>query len=100
MKNFYILNADNSVSSMGACQDEDFALQPLAAGQTIVEGTPIITVPAFVPPTATWEQIRERAYPPLAMLADAIYWQSKGDNSKMDTYLAQCAAVKAQFPKV
>jgi hypothetical protein len=42
---------------------------------------------------------RKAAYPPLADLADALYWQSHGDNSKMDAYNAAIAAVKAQFPK-
>jgi len=42
---------------------------------------------------------RRAAYPPLADLADALYWQSQGDNSKMDAYNAQVAAVKAEFPK-
>jgi hypothetical protein len=42
---------------------------------------------------------RAAAYPPLADLADALYWQAQGDDSKMQTYLAACAAVKQQFPK-
>lgn len=42
---------------------------------------------------------RRAAYPPLADLADALYWQSQGDNSKMDAYNAAIAAVKEQFPK-
>lgn len=44
-------------------------------------------------------QLRRDAYPPLADLADAIYWQSRGDSSKMDRYNAAVAAVKAKFPK-
>ncbi len=36
---------------------------------------------------------------PLFQPADALYWQSKGDESKMQAYLARCAEVKAQFPK-
>jgi hypothetical protein len=42
---------------------------------------------------------RMGAYPPLTMLADAIYWQSQGDNTKMEAYLAAVEAVKTQFPK-
>jgi len=42
---------------------------------------------------------RRDAYPPLADLADALYWQSRGDDSKMDAYNAAVAAVKAKFPK-
>ncbi|MEJ7745346.1 MAG: hypothetical protein WKF61_01035 [Luteimonas sp.] len=43
--------------------------------------------------------LRRDAYPPLADLADALYWQSRGDSSKLDAYNAAIAAVKAQFPK-
>jgi len=43
---------------------------------------------------------RAAAYPPLADLADALYWQVQGDDSKIAAYMASCAAVKVQFPKV
>lgn len=42
---------------------------------------------------------RIREYPPLQDLADALYWQSKGDNSKMEAYVAACEAVKEKYPK-
>lgn len=42
---------------------------------------------------------RGAAYPPAADLADALYWQARGDDSKMLAYLARCDEVKAQFPK-
>lgn len=42
---------------------------------------------------------RQRSYPPLADFADALYWQSKGDNGPMDRYLAACDKVKQDFPK-
>ena len=42
---------------------------------------------------------RRAAYPPLTDLADALYWQGQGDNSKMDAYQAAVAAVKVKFPK-
>ncbi len=38
-------------------------------------------------------------YPPLADLADAMYWASKGDNTKLDNYYAACEAVKLKYPK-
>lgn len=44
-------------------------------------------------------KLRRDAYPPLEDLADALYWQSQGDSSKMDAYNAKIAAVKARFPK-
>lgn len=38
-------------------------------------------------------------YPPLTDLADAMYWASKGDNTKLDNYYAACEAVKLKYPK-
>lgn len=45
---------------------------------------------------------RDRAaeYPPLADLADAMYWSSQGDNTKLEAYYAACEAVKQKYPKV
>jgi hypothetical protein len=42
---------------------------------------------------------REKEYPPLSELADALYWQQNGDNTKMETYLAKVDAVKEKYPK-
>lgn len=42
---------------------------------------------------------RGAAYPSLAELADAMYWQSRGDSSKLDAYFAACEDVKKRFPK-
>jgi hypothetical protein len=47
------------------------------------------------------EYARKRApeYPPLTDLADALYHQSKGDETKLTAYLAKCEAVKQKYPK-
>ena len=45
------------------------------------------------------DKLRRSQYPPLADLVDALYWQSRGDPSKMTAYLAAIEAVKARFPK-
>ncbi len=42
---------------------------------------------------------RAREYPPLTDLADALYHQSKGDETKLTAYLAKCEAVKTKYPK-
>lgn len=44
--------------------------------------------------------LRQPQYPPLADLADALFWQSQGDNTKMEAYIAAVAAVKQRFPKL
>jgi hypothetical protein len=46
-----------------------------------------------------YQRQRQPEYPPLQDLADALYWQSKGDNSKLQAYLASCEAVKQKYPK-
>jgi hypothetical protein len=44
-------------------------------------------------------RLRKQEYPPVEDLADALYWQSRGDPSKMTAYLARVDAVKKKFPK-
>ena len=38
-------------------------------------------------------------YPPLGDFADAMYWNSKGDASKLTAYYAACEKVKTDNPK-
>lgn len=45
------------------------------------------------------DQLRRAAYPPLADLADAMYWQSRGRDAKINEYNAAVEAVKKQYPK-
>lgn len=46
-----------------------------------------------------YKRDRSREYPPLTDLADAMYWASQGDNTKLDAYYAACEAVKLKYPK-
>lgn len=46
-----------------------------------------------------YKELRQVEYPSLADLADAMYWASKGDNTKLDNYYAACEAVKLKYPK-
>ena len=56
----------------------------------------------YVPekPNYTYAQARRLEYPNIRDFADAYYWAQKGDNTKMDEYVAKCDAVKEKFPKV
>ena len=38
-------------------------------------------------------------YPPLEDFADAMYWNSKGDSSKLTAYYTACEKVKTDNPK-
>ena len=58
----------------------------------------LAAVNSWVDPNA-YKYKREREYPPLTDLADALYHQSKGDETKLTAYLAKCEAVKQKYPK-
>ena len=49
--------------------------------------------------TEDYQVLRERAYPPLADFADALYWQAQGDETKMQDYLTRCGSVKQRYKK-
>ena len=42
---------------------------------------------------------RIAAYPAINDFADAMYWNSEGDDSKLKAYYAACKKVKSDFPK-
>jgi hypothetical protein len=46
-----------------------------------------------------YQRQRQPEYPPLADLADALYWQAQGDESKMQEYLSAVQSVKNKYPK-
>jgi hypothetical protein len=46
-----------------------------------------------------YQRRRQPEYPPLADLADALYWQAQGDESKMQEYLSAVQSVKNKYPK-
>lgn len=46
-----------------------------------------------------YRSARARRYPDLSEFADAVYWASRGDRSKLDAWLERCDEVKASFPK-
>ena len=46
-----------------------------------------------------YQRFRASKYPPLTDLADALYHQSKGDETKLTAYLAKCETVKQKYPK-
>jgi hypothetical protein len=47
------------------------------------------------------QYIRDRVleYPPITEFIDAMYWQSRGDNTKMEAYLSKIDEVKSKYPK-
>ena len=46
-----------------------------------------------------YQYVRQPLYPSLGDFADAMYWNSKGDSSKLEAYYASCEKVKTDNPK-
>ena len=46
-----------------------------------------------------YKSVRQPLYPSLGEFADAMYWNSKGDSTKLEAYYAACEKVKADNPK-
>ena len=76
------------------------------AGNTLTKPTKVEIDNEVTRLKAEWDEkqinvgIRRRAeYPPLVDFADAMYWSSKGDDSKLTLYYAACDAVKTKYPK-
>ena len=46
-----------------------------------------------------YQSVREPLYPSLGDFADAMYWNSKGDSTKLEAYYAACEKVKTANPK-
>ena len=46
-----------------------------------------------------YRSTRQPLYPSLGDFADAMYWNSKGDSSKLTAYYAACEKVKTDNPK-
>jgi len=46
-----------------------------------------------------YQSTRQPLYPSLGDFADAMYWNSKGDASKLEAYYAACEKVKTDNPK-
>ena len=46
-----------------------------------------------------YQSTRRPLYPSLGDFADAMYWNSKGDSTKLEAYYAACEKVKTDNPK-
>ena len=46
-----------------------------------------------------YQSVRQPLYPTLGDFADAMYWNSKGDSTKLEAYYAACEKVKTDNPK-
>ena len=51
------------------------------------------------PSARSYQSVRQPLYPSLGDFADAMYWNSKGDSTKLEAYYAACEKVKTDNPK-
>ena len=74
-------------------------------GAFLEDGTPVTLDQAKVDAARVeldklnYRDTRRRLYPTLGDFADAMYWNSKGDSSKLTEYYAACEKVKTDNPK-
>lgn len=87
---------DGVVVRRGTFQDEELLRKDLPAPEYKLVLDQHLDY-AVKPPT--YAELRATAYPSMSVLADALFWQSKGDPTKMEAYLAACEEVKEKYPK-
>lgn len=46
-----------------------------------------------------YKSLRSKEYPSVKDFADAMFWASQGDDTKLQEYYAACQAVKDKYPK-
>ena len=79
------------------------------AGAFKADGTQITLVQSAIDSARTtldaeaaaiaYQSTRQPLYPSLGDFADAMYWNSKGDSSKLEAYYTACEKVKTDNPK-
>ena len=80
-----------------------------SAGAFKEDGTPITLVQSSInaarktldaeAAAIAYQSVRQLLYPSLGDFADAMYWNSKGDSTKLEAYYAACEKVKTDNPK-
>jgi hypothetical protein len=76
-----------------------------ATGAFKVDGTKITLVQSKIDAARVeldklkYKDTRQSLYPSLRDFADAMYWNSKGDSTKLEAYYAACEKVKTDNPK-
>jgi len=123
MAKFFKLDSDGLLISHGFAADGQEHLQTFGGGTIIIGEIPGWRSEQTPYPGARWGiyeqdwvdtrtaseeqsasnravlEARRLQYPPIEDFADAYYWATQGDTTKMDAYLARIAAVKLANPK-
>ena len=84
-----------SISDDTGAFDKDGNLVTLDQSKVDTARTEINTEAAAI----AYKSVRQPLYPSLGDFADAMYWNSKGDSTKLEAYYAACEKVKTDNPK-
>ena len=82
--------------------DTDSVIQDASGNTVAVEQSKIDEARTTLDTEAAaiaYQSVRQPLYPSLGDFADAMYWNSKGDSSKLTAYYAACEKVKTDNPK-
>ena len=85
----------NSIDDGEGCKDKDG--NTVTIDQSLVDAAR--TTLDEEATAVAYKFVREPLYPALGDFADAMYWNSKGDSSKLTAYYAACEKVKTDNPK-
>lgn len=73
-----------------------FDVDPAPTKQEIINEFASLTVKFN---NTKYQRDRALEYPSAGDLADAIFWEKRGDLTKINAYMSACDAVKAKYPK-
>jgi hypothetical protein len=80
---------------VGAFKDDGVTQVTLVQSDIDAARTTLNTEAAAI----AYQSTRQPLYPSLGDFADAMYWNSKGDSSKLEAYYTACEKVKTDNPK-
>tara|TARA_B100000131_G_scaffold84466_1_gene81444 strand:- start:202 stop:522 length:321 start_codon:yes stop_codon:yes gene_type:complete len=89
-----VVSIDSALGSLGAFDKDG---KSVTLDQTKIDAARV-TLDAEAAATA-YKFVRQPLYPSLGDFADAMYWNSKGDSTKLEAYYAACEKVKTDNPK-
>ena len=93
--NIFDDNVGTTTDSYGMCSIEAFDKD----GKSVTLNQSKIDAARVELDKLKYKSIRQPLYPSLGDFADAMYWNSKGDSTKLEAYYAACEKVKTDNPK-
>ena len=89
-----VVSIDSALGSLGAFDKDG---KSVTLDQTKIDAARVTLDAEAAAPA--YKFVRQPLYPSLGDFADAMYWNSKGDSTKLEAYYAACEKVKTDNPK-